>query len=617
MGNIRETDDIQSTEEDVLFLEEEDIYTAEDDEECGDIDFNEFYKDDETKPKRKVPAPLIILCIVVLTLVLAVVGVIVERNTPGREYADIYEYYGITEEETAVVMDGEIVGTSLSLNGVHYLSQEFITDNLTDKFYYDEGRDYLLYTTAEDIYEIPINSMEYTIGNAAEYVNYVIAVKSEGEVYIAVEFLKDKAFFAYLYEENPNRLVLISDETVIASMNFNEGAKIRLKSSIKADIISDADTDNAYWYITDEETKKGWKAVANLDGRKGYIKDEDICAGTKELSFFSEFDGIEYTSCKKDYDIVLVWHAVYNIDANSRIGTLLANTEGITTVSPTWYKVADETGEILSMADKDYVDYIHSQGMEIWPLISDFTSAEDEGWELTALLDNTENRRKLIDNIINEIIYYGYDGINIDFEHISAEASDGYIQFIRELSIRCRKEQVVLSIDNYVPMAHSMHYNRKAQGECADYIIVMGYDEHYSGGSEAGSVASISFVENGIINTLDEVPADKVINGLPFYTRLWEESMDENGNVVLNSSSCSMDKALELVEELGLDMEWDDSVQQYVATGIVDGVYYSIWLEEDDSMEAKMKVVRENNIAGIAAWCLGMEKDSIWNIITE
>ena len=608
MSSERESDEELSSEELLENMDPEEISEK--------VDYNEFYGEPEADRKRRKPIPFIITAVAVLTAVLVAVAVIVERNTPGKEYADLYTYYGIDSNEMAVVYDGTICGKGLYTDGIPYLSKEFVTEYLTDKFYFDEGRGCLLYTTESDIYEIPMAESEYFIGNVTESTDYVIAVRDNGTVYIAVEFLEDKAAFTYNVYNNPNRVVLIPDGSVIADISFTESARIRTDASIKADIIGVPGEESGYWYVSDEATAKNWVAVVNPDGRRGYIKEKEILTKT-DVRFDSGYEEKEYTSCRKDYDIVMVWHAVYSSDSNSNIASLLENTKGVTTVSPTWYKISDETGGILSMADKDYVEYIHSLGMEIWPLISDFTSVEGDGWDRKALFDNTENRRRLIDNIINEIIFYGYDGINIDFEHISAKEADGFIQFIRELSIRCRKEKVVLSIDNYVPMAHSLHYNRKAQGECADYIIVMGYDEHYRGGGEAGSVASISFVENGITNTLKEVPDYKIINGIPFYTRLWKESIDEYGNNVLDSTAYSMDNALAAVEELGLNTEWDSEVKQYVAKGMADDIYYSIWLEEDSSIAAKMELVKKYNLSGIAAWCLGMEKSSVWDIITE
>lgn len=590
-----------------------------------EIDYNEFYenenkeekKDKKTKPVKK--APIIVLCIIIAVFLLAAVAFIIERNIPTTKYADLYSYYKVAQDNAVVVLDGEIVSENTKevtycVEDTVYLEMEFVMENINDRFYHDEGREMLLYTTDTQIYEIPFDAKKFTVSEEEMESEFEIAVKSNDKIYIALEFLKDKSFYTYEFVKDPQRIVLISDETEIESIVFKKGAKVRTDASVKAAIISDADTDTMNWYIVNETVKKGWSEVVCIDGRKGFVKTDEI-ASVENICFDSGYEGLEYVSCKKDYDVVLMWHAIYNMEANAKIEELLKDSKGVTTVSPTWYKIANEKGDLYIMADKAYVDYIHSLGMEIWPLISDFTSAEGDGWAITELFNNTQNRRKLIDNIMSEIDTYGFDGINIDFEYIKKDSSEGFIQFIRELSIRCREEQVVLSVDNYVPKAHTMHYNRKAQGECADYVIVMGYDEHYRGGGKAGSVASISFVEEGILETLKEVPEDKLINGLPFYTRLWMEKIDEKGNNLLDTVSCSMDAAMEMVETLGLEMKWDDEVCQYVATGTVDGVYYSIWLEEKRSMAAKMELVRNNNLGGIAAWSLGMEKKEIWDVL--
>ena len=586
------------------------------DTENKEIDYSEFYDDDVPDKKRRKIIPAIIICVVLVTLALAAVAFIIDRNRPSNEYADLYAFYGIEQDMMAVVLNEEVVGNTYYSGEEVYLDMTFVMENINDRFYHDVERKMLLYTTDTQIYEIPFDSKEFTVSDGVIESEYVITVLVDDVVYISVEFLKDKSFYTYEMADNPKRLVIIPDDTTVDSVAFTNTAKVRAEASVKAPIISDAGADEMDWYIVTELVKKGWSEVKCIDGRKGFVKTDEIVS-EETVTFSSGYEGLEYISCKKDYDIVLMWHAVYNMDANAKISELLADSKGVTTVSPTWYKIANETGAIYTMADKSYVDYIHSLGMEIWPLISDFTSAEPNGWKVSDLFNNTQNRRKLIDNIMSEIDNYGYDGINIDFEYIKQDSADGFIQFIRELSIRCREEQVVLSIDNYVPKSHTKHYNRKAQGECADYVIVMGYDEHYRGGGVAGSVASISFVEEGIIETLKEVPAEKLINGIPFYTRLWAEKTDEKGDKVLDAVSYSMDGALEIVETLGLKMEWDENVCQYVATGVVDGVQYSIWLEEERSMSAKMKLVRDNKLAGIAAWSLGMEKKEIWDVLVE
>ncbi|MDE6320318.1 MAG: chitinase, partial [Lachnospiraceae bacterium] len=193
--------------------------------------------------------------------------------------------------------------------------------------------------------------------------------------------------------------------------------------------------------------------------------------------------------------------------------------EGLNVISPTWFTLTGNEGEFSSFAAASYVQRAHEMGLEVWGLVGNVESVDVDMYEL---LSRSSSRWKLITNLVAAAQEYDLDGINIDFENLSLDAGEPFIQFIRELSIPCRKYGIVLSVDNYVPMNHTDHYDRAEQGVVADYVIIMGYDEHYNGSKEAGSVASINFVENGIKNTVADVPAKKVINALPFYTRLWE-----------------------------------------------------------------------------------------------
>ena len=211
---------------------------------------------------------------------------------------------------------------------------------------------------------------------------------------------------------------------------------------------------------------------------------------------------------------------------------------------------------------------------------------------------------------MNAALSCGMDGINVDFEQISADCGEHFIQFIRELSIPCRQNGLVLSIDNYVPMGGTNHYDREEQGIVADYVIIMGYDEHYAGSKEAGSVASIDFVEKGISQTVAEVPASKVINAIPFYTRIWETS-DEG----VSSQAVGMEMADEYVRAHNIPVEWNDETCQNYGEYTQDGVLYQVWLEDDSSIEVKLSIMDKYQLAGVASWRLGFEKPEIWDVI--
>ena len=228
------------------------------------------------------------------------------------------------------------------------------------------------------------------------------------------------------------------------------------------------------------------------------------------------------------------------------------------------------------------------------------------------LLSSSANRRHLIEGLMAQVDSYGLDGINIDFEKVRSDSGIHFVQFVRELSIETRKRGVVLSVDNYVPSEYTAHYNRREQGIVADYIIIMGYDEHYVGGGAAGSNASIGFVEDGIVNTKEVVPAEKIINAIPFYTRVWESGPDG-----LKASTLTMAAEADWISRNGVSPAWVDEFCQNYAEYQVDGTLYQCWLEDVDSVRVKLQVMQSQGIKGVASWKLGLEVPAVWDVIAE
>ena len=210
------------------------------------------------------------------------------------------------------------------------------------------------------------------------------------------------------------------------------------------------------------------------------------------------------------------------------------------------------------------------------------------------------------------VVASGADGINLDFEEIPVEAGEGYIEFIRELSIACKQNNLILSVDNYVPSDYTSFYNRAEQANYADYIIIMGYDEHNFGSTEAGSNASIGFVRTGIVNTLEEVPAEQVILGMPMYGRAF---YTEDGQ--LKCMAVSMD-AMEDVMNIHPDgVEWKDDLGQYYVSYEKEGTQRELWVENADSLRLKFEALKEYNLAGAAYWKLTLENSSVWPVVGE
>ncbi len=563
--------------------------------------------------KRKKQA-MIGTAIALVIIVIVAAAVIIKKFTPSDQVMELTEYYKLDADEVLVIMQEEIYEKKgLLEDGVIYLEYETVNEMLNKRFYWDANENILSYTTPTEVIKTEVGSSVYYDNNKKNETDYTI-VKTKGEiVYIAIDYVKRYSDMRYEYYETPNRIVIQYDWGDYLVTTVKKPTQLRYEPSIKSDILVELEQNQALTYVDPNEVSEGgFSKVMTEDGIVGYVKNKYV-NGSNYDAVESDYEAPEYTHIEKDGAVNLVWHQVTNLDANDNLLNLLEETQGITAVSPTWFKVADNEGNITSLADETYVERAHSYGVEVWALIDDFSSDVD----MLELLSYTSRRGKLINEMIAEAIKYNLDGLNIDFENITAEAGIHYIEFIRELSVKCRNNDIVLSIDNYVPTSYTAYYDREEQGVVADYVIIMAYDEHHGGSEVSGSVSSIGFVGNAIENILEMVPEERVIIGIPFYTRQWKETTDDNGNVSVTSEAYSMSRAEALLQDNGIEPEWNDETGQYYGEYEKDGATYKIWLEEEDSIEAKMKLISQAGTAGIACWKLGLEKESVWNVIIK
>jgi len=276
-------------------------------------------------------------------------------------------------------------------------------------------------------------------------------------------------------------------------------------------------------------------------------------------------------------------------------------------VSPTWYRLSDTDGNISSLADAGYVERAHELGLQVWALIDNF----DNNVSTFEVLSSFTARTALINHMMEEAEAIGFDGWNIDFETLSTDTGPHYIQFIKELSVHCRKKGLVLSVDNYVPAPYNEFYDLETQGKVVDYVIIMAYDEHYSGSAQAGSVASLGFLKKAVNDTLKKMPRERIVMAIPFYTRLWAEG--ENGE--LSSEALTMNGAMDVLDRNKAETQWDAATGQNYAEYVKDGTTYKMWLEDIDSLHERMKVIAGADVAGVAAWRLGFETEEIWPVI--
>lgn len=566
-------------------------------------------------------------------LVLIVIGIVggaflLKRYSPSKEKADLKKYYGIEQDnQVAVIIDNQILEAKAAMfDGKPYLEYSLVRDYLNDRFYWDSNENILLYTLPEGTIRADVGSNEYTLQKEKKSEDYTI-IKTEGSTaYIALDFVQKYTNIEFKTYEDPQRVMIISDWGKIRTATVKKDTQVRYRGGVKSPYLTEVSKKDKVPVI---ENEGDWKKVRTEDGYIGYIK-KNCLKNEKEETISREFEEQVYTNISKDYTINMAWHVVTNQSANEKVLQTIADTKGLTTISPTWFTIADTDGNINSLASSQYVNYAHQSNIEVWALVRDFDGGIGSYEESYEVLSHTSKRENLVNQLIAEALQTGIDGINVDFEKISAECGEHYIQFIRELSVKCRQNGLVLSVDNYVPKTYNAHYHIEEQGKVADYVIIMGYDEHYSGSYESGSVASLNFVKEGIEATLNAVPKEKVINAVPFFTRLWkevpkteEELAEEAGteaaeySVKVTSEALGMEAAEQAIADAGAQTTVDEATKQNYAQWEADGATYKIWLEDETALEEKLKLMKEYKLAGTAAWRLGFEKSSVWELILK
>lgn len=549
--------------------------------------------------------------VAILILLVAAVGAgskTVNKYIPSKTILDGKEYFGVSGgEDAAVVLPDRLEqGEALVKDGTAYVSYELAKEKLNDHLYKNEEEKQVILTTAVDIIKLPFDSAEYTTLTGNGSMPYQIALSQDGRIYLALEYLAQYTDLQYTVEQEPLHIIINNQWGSKTYADVTKEESIRLEADIKSPILRKAAEGEK---VTILEREDKWSKVLTADGYIGYLESKKLGESYEEQVTNSSFSGTEYTSIHRDYKINLIWHQVTSQDSNAAFSEDMQDVTGVNVVSPTWFSISSNDGDLSSLASSEYVTAAHEKGMEVWGLMDNFNAETDT----TTVLGNTSSRENLEGQLITEALNNGMDGINIDIETLPEEASESYVQFMRELSVKCRNNNLVLSVDVPPPYDFNTHYNRKALGEVVDYMMVMGYDEHYVG-SEAGSVASLSYERNGITGTLESVSKDKIISGIPFYTRLWKT----NASGEVSSQAIGMDHADEILSQYKVTAAWsEETSQDYAEFTDEEGNFCQIWLENEKSIEEKMKLVQQYDLGGVAEWKLGFERAAIWNVIEK
>ena len=555
--------------------------------------------------KKKAAPVLVVLILIVLVGAAGVVSFLINRYKPGTEYMAGNEYFNLTDENSvALIQNGELLEEqAVLIGGEPYAAYTYVESQLNSCFYWDEETKGILLTTSGGVQTLLPGdaAVAKTPGGQP-----AVQQESDGKVYISLDVVKEYTDLDYVYYSNPNRVVIRNEWDGVEQAMVQSGtAQVRQKGGIKSLILADVQKGDTLLYL---ENLDNWCKVMTADGYTGYIQTEDI----------SEPEAIEARTAKKDsyeritrdHKINLVWHQSTSTESNDAMAEMTAEMTGVNVISPTWFSVTDETGTISSLASADYVKLAHEAGREVWGLIDNFNEAFDE----TTDLAYASVRSRIIEQLLAEAASCGMDGINVDFENLKEAGIPHYLQFLRELTSAAHAQNLVVSVDTPVPQAYTMYYQRGEQARFVDYMIVMAYDEHFAGSEEAGSVSSLPFVQQAVEEMTRVMPADQVICGIPFYTRVWTEKF---GQSAITSEVLGMDGAKNYAKENQMTETWDASLGQNVATVETSDARYTIWMEDEQSMEEKLKVIQSADLAGVAEWKLGFECADVWSLISE
>jgi len=555
--------------------------------------------------KKKAAPVLVVLILIVLVGAAGIVSFLINRYKPGTEYMAGNEYFNLTDENSvALIQNGELLEEqAVLIGGEPYAAYTYVESQLNSCFYWDEETKGILLTTSGGVQTLLPGdaAVAKTPGGQP-----AVQQESDGKVYISLDVVKEYTDLDYAYYSDPNRVVIRNEwDGVEQATVQSDTAQVRQKGGIKSLILADVQKGDTLLYL---ENLDNWCKVMTADGYTGYIQTEDI----------SEPEAIEARTAKKDsyeritrdHKINLVWHQSTSTESNDAMAEMTAEMTGVNVISPTWFSVTDETGTISSLASADYVKLAHDAGREVWGLIDNFNEAFDE----TTDLAYASVRSRIIEQLLAEAASCGMDGINVDFENLKEAGIPHYLQFLRELTSAAHAQNLVVSVDTPVPQAYTMYYQRGEQARFVDYMIVMAYDEHFAGSEEAGSVSSLPFVQQAVEEMTRVMPADQVICGIPFYTRVWTEKF---GQSAITSEVLGMDGAKNYAKENQMTETWDASLGQNVATVETSDARYTIWMEDEQSMEEKLKVIQSADLAGVAEWKLGFERADVWSLISK
>lgn len=555
--------------------------------------------------------PVIIAILLILVIAGGALGkVLLDKYSYSKEEADWNEFYQVSESDrSAIILQDEMVEEqALIRDDVCYFDLATVHKYMNEVFYADMTEKLLLYANPTEVIRTTFGETSYTTTEGTQDVGYVISFVEGDTVYVAADYVK--LFTNYSYDCYDRHVQVYTEWGTRQVAQLKKDTAVRLRGGVKSPILTQAAKGDTLEILEQMET---WSKVKTADSVIGYVENKRLGDITEETETpVTDYQEPEYTALTSDSKICLGWHSIGGVGGNDTLYSMVSGTKGMNVIAPTWFSLTDENGSIRNFGTANYVTTAHNMGLQVWGVVDNFNYANETGTAISTLnmLSSTTSRQNFVRNVTDAAVSLGLDGINVDFEQLSSDCGPHYVEFIRELSIQCRNRGLVLSIANYVPFNFNDYYRLDIQGQVADYVIIMGYDEHWHGSKDPGSVASISYVSGGLDRTLQEVPANKVVNALPFYTILWKtEGTDVTDEYI------TMNNEADFMSRAGVTAEWDEETCQNYAEWTSGNATYQIWLEDAESIAVKLNMMATKNIGGVAVWRLGYGTQAAWELI--
>lgn len=556
----------------------------------------------------------VIPVVVALVLILIIGGVavgmyLIDKYSYSKEAADLDEYFQVSGEQLAIIMQDEMLADkALSRNGTCYFELSTVHAYMNEVFYADKAEGILLYATDVDVIRTVFGESIASSAQGSEDLGYIPAFIENDTVYVAAEYVERFTNYSYTVYEKHVQVMTKWESNLMAAVL--KKTAVRLRGGVKSPVIRNMEAGEQVEVL---EMMESWSKIKTSDSYIGYVENKFLDSQTEvEDVPVTHYQEPEYTSILMEGKLCLGWHSIGGTAGNDTLDSVAAESKGMNVIAPTWFSLNDNEGNFRSFATADYVAKAHAYGLQVWGVLDDFNYniENNAGIDVYEILTSTSKRQNLIEKIIEAAVSYGLEGINLDFEKVTSESGIHYVQFLREISAACRNAGLVLSVDNYVPLNFNEYYRLDIQGVLVDYVIIMGYDEHWGGSGNPGSVASINYVENGIKKTLESVPAEKVINALPLYTRVWKID-----GAVVTDDSLSVRNTADFLSRVNAEPEWDEETCQNYAEWTSGSATYKLWIEDEESIEVKLKVMSVQNIGGVAVWRLGGGTEIVWELI--